>query len=147
MRQQQEGVKRRFVQLLLKDHDYETDPWPWGGEPIYLEDRVVGRVTTSAYGFTLNTHVRICRRPGGEGLYQLINIYIYIYILFIQVCLGFVENLDEKGERNVVTNDYILKNEFYVDIGGMKVPVKANIHSPTLAYKGVSKERTYFATQ
>lgn len=61
VRQQKEGVKRRFVQLLLKDHDYETDPWPWGGEPIYLDDRVVGRVTTTAFGFTLNTHVSIPR--------------------------------------------------------------------------------------
>ncbi|XP_022669738.1 pyruvate dehydrogenase phosphatase regulatory subunit, mitochondrial-like isoform X2 [Varroa destructor] len=90
IKQKDQGVKRRFVQLLLKDHDYETDPWPWGGEPIYLNDRVVGRVTTTAYGFTLSTHI---------------------------------------------------------DIGGLMVNAKANIHSPALAYKGISKERTYFATQ
>lgn len=57
MKQKEEGIKKRFVQLLLKDLDVETDPWPWGGEPIYLDDRVVGRVTTCAYGFTLNSHV------------------------------------------------------------------------------------------
>lgn len=65
----------------------------------------------------------------------------------LQVCLGFIEDINDEGKQQVVTNDYILKNEFHVDIGGIKVPAKANIHSPALAYKGVTKERTYFATQ
>lgn len=67
IKQREQGVKRRFVQLLLQDSDYETDPWPWGGEPIYLDDRVIGRVTTTAYGFTLNCHVRI----------EILNTFIY----------------------------------------------------------------------
>lgn len=61
--------------------------------------------------------------------------------------MGFIKDLDENGIEQVITNDYILKNEFHINIAGTMYPVKANIHSPALAYKGISKERTYFATQ
>uniref|UniRef100_A0A915IHE6 Uncharacterized protein n=1 Tax=Romanomermis culicivorax TaxID=13658 RepID=A0A915IHE6_ROMCU len=48
------GVKRRYVQLLLDDHNLHQDPWPQGGEPIYRNDKFCGLTTTAAYGFTLN---------------------------------------------------------------------------------------------
>ena len=61
--------------LLLNagDHDTDTDPWPWGGEPIFRDGKYAGRVTTTAYGFSLDRHV----------------------------CLGFVHDYDEDSEENV----------------------------------------------
>lgn len=80
LRQREQGVKRMYVQLLLEDHDHETELWPWGGEPIYRNGKHVGMCTTTGYGFTFRK----------------------------QVCLGFVENYDTKGKRQRVTNDYVL---------------------------------------
>lgn len=118
LKQKEEGIKRRYVQLLLKGHDPERDPWPWGREPILLGDRFIGMTSTTCYGFTLGA----------------------------QVCLGFVENKDEHGVPQVLSNDFILKNEFHVDIAGQKFAARANIHSPSLAYQ-VSSDGLYLATR
>ncbi len=41
IKSQQEGPKRMLVMLLMdnKKHNYESDPWPWGGEPIYRDGK------------------------------------------------------------------------------------------------------------
>lgn len=57
LKQREEGVKRMYVQLLLEDHDFETDLWPWGSEPIYRNGKYVGVVTTAGYGFTFKKQV------------------------------------------------------------------------------------------
>ena len=88
----QEGIKKILVMLLLNagDHDTDTDPWPWGGEPIFRDGIYAGRVTTTAYGFSLNRHV----------------------------CLGFVHDYDECGPEgckyppegsvtNTITPDWV----------------------------------------
>lgn len=49
VRQQQEGVKRRLITLECQVKDAD----PWGNEPVYAGDRMVGRATTGAYGHTL----------------------------------------------------------------------------------------------
>lgn len=46
-----------YVQLLLSDHDAEIDPWCWGNEPIFRDDKYVGAVTTTSYGFTFKKQV------------------------------------------------------------------------------------------
>ncbi len=46
VRQQQEGVKRRLITLECQVKDAD----PWGNEPVYAGDRMVGRATTGAYG-------------------------------------------------------------------------------------------------
>lgn len=51
------GVNKRFVQLLLENHNLESDPWPHGEEPIYRNGKLAGWTTTAAYGFTLGCHV------------------------------------------------------------------------------------------
>lgn len=72
LKQREEGVKRMYVQLLLNDHDHEVDMWCWGGEPIYRDGVYVGMTTTTGYGYTFEK----------------------------QVCLGFVRNFDEQGQRD-----------------------------------------------
>ena len=57
MKQRGEGVKRMYVQLILQDHDYEIDLWPWGSEPIYRNGKYVGATTTTGYGFTFKKQV------------------------------------------------------------------------------------------
>ena len=106
LRQRDEGVKRRYVQLLLEEFDDSEPIWPWGGEPIFIcdpnyDDTVpVGLTTTTGFGFTLQRHV----------------------------CLGFITHPDNQ----MVTNDFILKSRFEVEIGGKRFKARTNIHSPKL---------------
>ncbi|XP_039286636.1 pyruvate dehydrogenase phosphatase regulatory subunit, mitochondrial isoform X2 [Nilaparvata lugens] len=120
LRQKSEGVRRMFVQLLVDDHDADLDLWTWGGEPIYRNGIHVGSTTTTGYGFTFKK----------------------------QVCLGFVQNLDDAGEPQIVSNEYILGGEYEVDIAGTRYPAKVNLHSPNLPSKYPDQERdAYFATR
>lgn len=64
------------------------------------------------------------------------------------MCLGFVENPDSKGNRQRVTNDYVLSGEYEVDIAGIRYPAKVNVRSPNLPTKFPDKEReAYQATR
>ncbi|CAH1101011.1 unnamed protein product [Psylliodes chrysocephalus] len=120
LKQREEGVKRMYLQLILEDHDMETDLWPWGGEPIYRNGKYVGLTTTTGYGFTFKK----------------------------QVCLGFVEDYDQNGNRQQVTTDFINNGDFQIDVAGIKYSAKANIHSPILPTKHPDKERdAYQATR
>ncbi|XP_065162153.1 pyruvate dehydrogenase phosphatase regulatory subunit, mitochondrial isoform X2 [Atheta coriaria] len=120
LKQREEGVKRMYVQLLLEDHDFETDLWPWGSEPIYRNGKYVGVVTTAGYGFTFKK----------------------------QVCLGFIENYDGRGNKQRVTNEYVLSGDYEVDIGGIRYNAKVNLHSPNLPTKFPDVEReAYQATR
>ncbi|XP_076057029.1 pyruvate dehydrogenase phosphatase regulatory subunit, mitochondrial-like isoform X2 [Oratosquilla oratoria] len=58
MKQYNTGIQRRLVHFTLDDaFDFETDIWPWGGEPIYRNNEYVGNITSTAYGFTLGKMV------------------------------------------------------------------------------------------
>lgn len=107
VQQKKEGVKRLYVQLQLEDHDIEVDPWAWGGEPIYRDDRFVGVTTTTGYGYTLQN----------------------------LVCLGFVRNFNEKGEMDFVTPEYVMAGNYEVDIGGVRYSATVRLRSPTLPTK------------
>lgn len=49
MRQNSQGLMKRLVHFTLDDSfDVDTDIWPWGGEPIYRNNRYVGNTTSSA---------------------------------------------------------------------------------------------------
>jgi pyruvate dehydrogenase phosphatase regulatory subunit len=100
-----EQTKRRFVQLVLEDHDLYAN-WPWGGEPIFRNGKFCGYTTSTTYGFTLEK----------------------------QVCLGFVHNFDEKtGEKLPVTIDYLTKNATYeVDIASKRYRAKIHVYPPNL---------------
>lgn len=60
MKQRESGVNRMYVQLMLTDHDHETDLWSWGGEPIYRNGKYVGATTTTGYGYTFKKQVSRC---------------------------------------------------------------------------------------
>ncbi|VEN57203.1 unnamed protein product [Callosobruchus maculatus] len=120
LKQREEGVKRMYIHLVLEDHDSEIDLWPWGGEPIYRDGKYVGMTTTTGYGYTFKK----------------------------QVCLGFIENIDSRGEKQTVTHDYVTSGHFEVDIAGIRFSAKANIHSPILPSKHPDQERdAYQATR
>lgn len=66
----------------------------------------------------------------------------------MQVCLGFVQNLDSKNNTLPVTNEYVLSGEYEVEIAGIRYPAKVNINSPNLPTKYPDKEReAYHATR
>lgn len=119
VRQKNEGIKRCYVQLVVEDHDPDYDLWPWGQEPIYLNNKCIGMTTTTGYGFTLGK----------------------------QVCLGFITNLDDKGVPQVITNDYVLKNNFEINIAGTMYPATAHIHSPKLTFVDYDDNPSYMATR
>ncbi len=54
-RQAAAGLRRRLVHLKLSD----PGVFPLGDEPILQDDRVVGQVTSAAFGHTLGTGVAI----------------------------------------------------------------------------------------
>ncbi|EZA56486.1 pyruvate dehydrogenase phosphatase regulatory subunit, mitochondrial [Ooceraea biroi] len=120
LRQREQGVKRKYVQLLLNDHELEFDTWCWGGEPIYRNGQYCGMTTTTGYGFTFKK----------------------------QVCLGFVQNFDKNGQPQEVTNEYILSGDYEVNVAGIMYPAKCHLHSPNLPTKFPDKERdAYHATR
>ncbi|XP_024082203.1 pyruvate dehydrogenase phosphatase regulatory subunit, mitochondrial isoform X2 [Cimex lectularius] len=61
LKQREEGVRRMYVQLVLTDHDAETELWSWGGEPIYRDGKYVGATTTTGYGFTFKSQIFILK--------------------------------------------------------------------------------------
>ncbi|XP_033223647.1 pyruvate dehydrogenase phosphatase regulatory subunit, mitochondrial [Belonocnema kinseyi] len=120
LKQRDRGVRRKYVQLLFTDHDLEIDPWAWGGEPIYRNGKLCGMTTTTAYGFTFKN----------------------------QICLGFVQNINSKGQEEEVTNEYIISGDYEVDVAGIRFHAKCHLHSPNLPTKFPDKERdSYHATR
>ncbi|CAL4065180.1 unnamed protein product, partial [Meganyctiphanes norvegica] len=105
--QKASGVRRLYVHLLLDDHNPEVDCWAWGGEPIYRNDKFVGRVTTTAFGYTLNN----------------------------LVCLGFVLNFDSAGNKDLVSPEYIMEGDYEVDIAGIRYSASISLRSPSLPTK------------
>ena len=106
-RQKDEGIRKMLVLLLLddKEHDLETDPWPWGGEPIFRDGKYVGSVTTTSYGFSLKKHVAI----------------------------GSVYNFSDHGNtKQLVTAEYVKSGEYEIEIAGVRYPAKVRIQPPVL---------------
>lgn len=68
--------------------------------------------------------------------------------LLLQVCLGFVQNFDDKGIAQVVTPEYVTTGQYEVDIAGIRYAAKVNLHSPNLPTRYPDKERlAYRATR
>lgn len=57
LQQREDRIKKRFVQFLIEDHDLYRDPWPWGNEPIYRNNKFCGFTTSTTYGFSLEKQV------------------------------------------------------------------------------------------
>ena len=55
LRQQQKGLPWNFVTLAVQVKDSD----PWGNEPIYVGDKMVGRATSGAYGYTLGKSLAV----------------------------------------------------------------------------------------
>lgn len=101
MQQRQDGVTRRFIMLVLEDHDTELDLWPWWGEPIYRNGHLAGTTTSSAYSYSLERHVSlgfVSPPPGTDGL------------------------------PTPITPDFINRGDYEVDIAGQRYPAKAKLY-------------------
>src|SRR5881296_1330124 len=58
------GVMRRLRTLLIGDHDYVT---VYGGEAVYADGTIVGRIRSCAYGFTVRRNIAYSYLPVGLG--------------------------------------------------------------------------------
>lgn len=115
--QLEKGLHRRLVHIQLDGHNAETDVWPWGREPIYRNGQYVGMTTSSGYGFTLG---RV-------------------------VCLGFVCNYNSSGEPEVVTSDFVTKNDkFEVEIASKRYPARVSLHPPKIPVVSMSGANTKY---
>ncbi|VDM96933.1 unnamed protein product [Thelazia callipaeda] len=76
LKQKKSGIHKRYVQLLVDNHDLDHDPWPQGGELIYRYGIPVGRTTSAAYGYTLGC----------------------------QVCIGYIENKERNLTVDYIKN-------------------------------------------
>ena len=103
---EEEGRRKQLVMLLLDptEHDNDTDPWPWGKEPIFRDGKYVGSVTTTSYGFSLERHVAI----------------------------GFVHDFDENGEKRVVNDAYVRAGDYEIEIAGIRYPATVRLTPPVL---------------
>ena len=54
------GITRRLRTLLVGDHDYLTI---YGGEAVYADGSVVGRLRSCAYGFTVGHNIAYSYLP------------------------------------------------------------------------------------
>ena len=55
VRQQQEGVLRKFVTVEVDAKDSD----PWGNEPLFIGKKMVGRTTSGAYGYSLGKSLAV----------------------------------------------------------------------------------------
>ena len=115
LKQKEQGISKKFCQLLIEDFNLDSPIWPSGNEPIYRNGVAVGLTTSSAYGFTLGSFV----------------------------CLGYINHLDSQG-KPVITkkiHEYIKdpNAKYEIDLAGTRFPVKIGIYTPKKAYKASDK--------
>ncbi len=84
LKQREEGVKRRYVQLILSDHDIEIDPWCWGNEPIYRDGKYAGVVTTTSYGFTLKKLVKNNTFQVRAAKFWFVILFLFFFCYFFR---------------------------------------------------------------
>jgi 4-methylaminobutanoate oxidase (formaldehyde-forming) len=83
----------RLVQVALVNARLADGPFLIHNEPIWLHDRIVGHVTSGAWGFRVDRSLGIASLNNPEG----------------------------------VTKEWIAKNEFEVEIAGVRHPIEVNL--------------------
>ena len=68
------GSDRRLRTLVVGDRDYLTI---YGGEAVHAEGRVVGRLTSAAYGFTVRRNVAYAYLPTELGVGQRVDVEVF----------------------------------------------------------------------
>ncbi|XP_065914699.1 pyruvate dehydrogenase phosphatase regulatory subunit, mitochondrial-like [Dysidea avara] len=96
----QEGIKRCVAIFTLQEFD--MDNLMWGDEAILRNDKIVGYLTSAAYGYTIG-------RPVGMGL---------------------VRNPGSNGELLPVTRDYIRNANYQINIAGVLYPANVSLSAP-----------------
>lgn len=81
LKQKKNGVHKKYIQLLVYNHNLAVDPWPQGGEVIYRDGEPAGRTTSAAYGFTLG-----CQVPNISSNITLFDPDSNIYHRLYHVC-------------------------------------------------------------
>jgi len=104
LKQKEIGVQKKFLQLILKDHDKYSDPWPFKGEPIFRNGKFAGVVTSGAFGYSLDS----------------------------QVLMGYVMDIDPAtGEKRFMKDNSFVNGKdanWEVQIAGKKFQAKASTY-------------------
>jgi 4-methylaminobutanoate oxidase (formaldehyde-forming) len=89
------GLKKKLCTLLLDGDDYIT---LYGGEAIYYQGKVIGRVRSGGYGFTLKRNIAYAYLP-----MDLAKTGSRVEVEIFDTCVGAevapTVLLDAKGER------------------------------------------------
>lgn len=64
------------------------------------------------------------------------------FLVIFQVCIGYIAN-----DNICITDEFILKGNYKIDIAGKKFPVKINIRSPSLPMISSEHPSHYQPTQ
>ena len=100
--QKQNGLYRRVAIFTLQGSN--DDNFMWGGEVIVRNDKIVGHITSSTFGYTIG-------RPVGMGL--------------ISNPSGAIDD-----ELLPVDKDYILNANYHINIARVLYPATVTLSSP-----------------
>jgi len=101
--------------FVLNDIDPNMDVWPWGGEPIYRNNKYVGTITSSGYGFTIDKIICLgfIRKPLIYE-YNLNNYNKQIKDIQLNNDNEFIKNLKQTNEHGEEINDHNNNNNIYI---------------------------------
>nr|XP_033336380.1 pyruvate dehydrogenase phosphatase regulatory subunit, mitochondrial-like isoform X2 [Megalopta genalis] len=121
--QKEQGVTKRLVLFVVNELDINKDVWPWGGEPIYRNNKFVGTVTSAGYGFATEKHI----------------------------CLGFISlpgTRHAQPNKNIVTTDFIMNPmaRYEIDIAGTRFPIKPHIYPLPIPALSTKLNKKYIPT-
>uniref|UniRef100_A0A2R5LLI5 Putative dimethylglycine dehydrogenase n=1 Tax=Ornithodoros turicata TaxID=34597 RepID=A0A2R5LLI5_9ACAR len=118
--QAEKGVHRQLAFFQLREHDWQTDPWAWGQEPIFRDGRFVGTTTSGGLAFTLGCNV----------------------------CQGFVESRNPAtGIPEPIPRDYVDGGQFEIELAGRRFPAVASIFPPRLSVAPMGGIRDQYKPQ
>ena len=122
LKQKEVGVQKKFLQLILKDHDKYSDPWPFRGEPIFRNGKFAGIITSAAFGYSLDS----------------------------QVLMGYVMDIDPAtGQKRFMKDNSFVNGKdasWEVQIAGRKFQAKASTYPIALPPAAPSRMYVYKPT-
>jgi glycine cleavage system aminomethyltransferase T/glycine/D-amino acid oxidase-like deaminating enzyme len=77
------GIERRLRTLLVGDHEYLTI---YGGEAVYADGSIVGRLRSCAYGFTVRRNIAYSYLPIGLGPGARVEVEVFGQRVPAEVC-------------------------------------------------------------
>jgi 4-methylaminobutanoate oxidase (formaldehyde-forming) len=94
IRAREKGIRRRLRPLVLED----MDSIALGGEPVRVDGKVVGRVTSGGVGYTLNQSIAYAYVPTEHAAVGT-SLEVEVFGRWLRAAVGEDPLYDKKGER------------------------------------------------